>query len=250
MSKELITLSVIIPCYNEEEAIEENAKIVHDKLESLMANGKIKDYEIILVDDGSKDSTSVKLASIKNNLSKVIAVLNPENHGKGYAVKSGFKAASMDRLLFMDADLSTDVRYIDDFLMYANLADILIASRAKYRDKNNEGRPFVRKVMSFGCTVCVQNLLPEMKDIEDFQCGFKMFTKETAELCLKHSTLDRYAFDTEFLYVCRLNKYVIREVPVLWHDTRTGRIKARKDSTDFFKCLLDIRNNRESYIED
>lgn len=247
--KKKTTLSVIIPCYNEEQDIVENVGKVNEALTELKTKKSLSDFEIILVDDGSADSTVLRLKELDKKIKKVKLVLNPTNHGKGHAVKSGFKVAKMNYLLFMDADLSTGVENIQTFLTYIDKADVLIASRAQFRDKNNEGRPLVRKIMSMGCTICVQRILPELKDIEDFQCGFKMFTKEAAQLCLQKSTLARYAFDTEFLYTCRLNDISIREIPVLWKDTRTGRLHPKKDSTDFLKSLFAIKQNKENYFK-
>ena len=88
-------LSIVVPCYNESKDIAKNAEIIKDKLKELN-----QDYELILVNDGSKDNTKEVIESIKG----VKALSYDVNRGKGGAVKYGIENATGDYVLFMDAD--------------------------------------------------------------------------------------------------------------------------------------------------
>ena len=100
-------LSIIIPCYNESKDIAKNVEIVKDYL----IKNQI-DYELLLVNDGSKDNTKEVIESING----VTALSYDDNRGKGGAVKYGIENAKGDYVLFMDADLSTDLEAINRML--------------------------------------------------------------------------------------------------------------------------------------
>ena len=100
-------LSVIIPCYNEAEDLANKSAIVQHKLKTLPIES-----ELILVNDGSKDKTKEVIASIKGAVHSGY----DENRGKGGAVKQGILDSTGDYILFMDADLSTDLSAIDTLL--------------------------------------------------------------------------------------------------------------------------------------
>lgn len=242
-------ISIIIPCYNEEKVISKNLQKVYDEMKELKEKSKIDDFEIIAVDDGSKDKTAEKIEEVSKKIPEVKLLHYGQNKGKGGAVKEGFRAARFDYLLFMDADLATELYFIKPFITLRNTADIIIGDRTRFSKENSAGRPVLRKIMSKGCVKTVHLLLPELGAIHDFQCGFKMFSREAAELCLRKSTIDRFAFDTEFLYICKKNDMRIIESPVLWHEMNDSKVKARRDSSEFIKALLLMRKKRYEYKE-
>ena len=112
--------SVLIPCYNESQDIVKNAEIIKDYL-----NTHQIDYELLLVNDGSKDNTKEVIESIPG----VRALSYDVNRGKGGAVKYGIENATGDYVLFMDADLSTDLSAIDKVVKEAPNYDMIIGSR-------------------------------------------------------------------------------------------------------------------------
>ncbi|MDP2812680.1 MAG: glycosyltransferase, partial [bacterium] len=102
-------ISVVIPAYNEEKVIIRTLKEVKEFL-----TNSIDDFEIIVVDDKSSDST----LEFINNFSDIIVLRNLKNHGKGYSVAKGVKAATGDWILFMDADNSTRIIELNNFFNY------------------------------------------------------------------------------------------------------------------------------------
>lgn len=242
-------ISIIIPCYNEGKVIYDNLQRVYNEMELLKKKSKVNDFEIIAVNDGSQDNTLEKIKSISKNIPEIKFIHYEQNKGKGGAVKEGFKSAQFDYLLFMDADLATDLYFIKFFITLRNTGDVIIGDRTHFSKENSSGRSILRKIISKGCIKTVHFLLPELGGIHDSQCGFKMFSKEAAELCLRKNTIDRFAFDTEFLYICKKNDMRIIETPVLWHEMNDSKVKAGKDSIEFIKALLAMRKKRYEYKE-
>ena len=112
--------SIIIPCYNESQDIVKNV----DKIKDYLASKNL-DYELLLVNDGSKDNTKEVIESIPN----VKALSYEPNRGKGAAIKYGIGNATGDYILFMDADLSTDLSAVDKVVEHAPHYDMIIGSR-------------------------------------------------------------------------------------------------------------------------
>ena len=119
-----MNISVIIPCKNESEVVENNLiKINH----FFTKNKKISEFEIIIIDDGSTDNTYEIIKKLKDKLNLKI-IKNPKNFGKGYSVKKGVESAKYKWLIFFDADLSTPIKEINKFLSEQKY-DIVIGSR-------------------------------------------------------------------------------------------------------------------------
>src|SRR3989338_3025869 len=112
-------ISIVIPAFNEAQRLPTTLTKIH-----AYAKRTFDNYEIIVVDDGSKDQT-VTIAQI--NGCKVLR--NLENKGKGYSVKRGMLSAKYETILFTDADLSTPITELDKFLPLLEEKDFLIASR-------------------------------------------------------------------------------------------------------------------------
>lgn len=216
--------SIVIPAYNEERRIGKT-------LEKIKQHGK---YEIIVVDDGSKDRTA-EIA--KKHGARVVK--NQKNKGKGYSVRRGMLAATHDRVLFTDADLSTPIEELDKVLEVD--ADIAIGSRNCTGALRVEDQGLMRR--SAGR---IFNLLTRMitgVKAADTQCGFKLFSKKTIKPIFSQQKLDGFSFDVEILYLAKKLGYKIEEVPVRWHDDKRSTVKMR-DSLKMFFDLIRIRVRR------
>ena len=237
-------LSIIIPCYNEENIIAENFKKVLGFLSKYDF-----DYEIIPVDDGSKDNTFSEMMK----LSDTYECINPEtyadNRGKGGAVKRGLEVAKGDYILFMDADLATELNAIDEFLREIQTNDMVIASRRHKKSKVPNPQGPLRKLMSNGCKY-ITKLIMGMP-YTDTQCGFKGMKKDLAKLIASKQTLNGWAFDVEYLYIAHVNNYRIKEIPIIWSsdDTRQSKVSPLKSSISFFFELMKISKNKKKYIK-
>lgn len=233
-------ISIVIPCYNEGNKLFNNIKKIHKHL-SLLGN----DFEIIISNDGSTDSTIEEVQRIQQEFPNVILVGDGINRGKGYAVKNGMLESTGDIVYFMDADLSTDLEEIKNTLPYFNKHHIVIGTR-KIKEANIVEKQSIMRLILGKLSVKVINFLVPL-NLTDTQCGFKGFKREVVDKVFSRQTVNGFAFDVEVLYIAKLHNYSIKEVPVKWENDSDSRVKIVRDSCRFFKALFKIRSNKKIY---
>ena len=229
-------LSIIIPCYNESKDIAKNTDIVKQYLLE-----KNIDHEIILVNDGSKDTTKEVIEAIPG----VLAVSYEPNRGKGGAVKEGIEHATGDYVLFMDADLSTDINAIEKVVEQVPNCDFLIGSRHAKDSVIKKKQPVLRVFIGWCCRLLV-NMLFHTK-LKDTQCGFKAIRLDVAKKFAEKQLVNNFAFDVEYIYIAKLNNLSIQELGITWSDDRESTVSPFKSSVKFFKDLHFIKKNRKHY---
>jgi glycosyltransferase involved in cell wall biosynthesis len=168
------------------------------------------EYEIIVVDDGSKDKTrdkALQCAALDNHV-KVVS--HPRNMGKGAAIKTGLQHSTGELVAFIDSDLEIPPELLPPYLKALEKADIAIAS--KWHPKSKVKTTFTRKILS-KCFYALTRLLIGVK-VTDTQTGLKAFKREALEKIMKTQFVKRYAFDAELLAVANLLGYKIIELPV------------------------------------
>lgn len=201
-------LSLVIPAFNEADRIGSTIARVCDYLEAQSYS-----WEVIVVIDGGDPQAASAARSAGAERSGVRVIHEPVNHGKGFSVRRGFGAATGDRLVFIDADLSLPVEGLEAMMASFDAgADVVIASRAVPGAREIGAPPPLRRVMSRGFNLIVQAVaLPGLKDT---QCGFKGFRAEAARRIFARQQSDRFGFDVEALFLARLEGYRIDEIPV------------------------------------
>lgn len=240
----LTSLSVVIPCFNEELQIENSLIAISRMMYFLKMSCVLKDYEILIINDGSTDhTTEIVKHWIDHNKEKEARLIdNKVNQQKGGAVLDGLKAASMDLVLFMDADLSTPLDEIEHFieLMQTNDYDLLIAER-RTQKLNRKSNSIFRQVLSDSCILLVHWFLPPIK-VCDTQCGFKMMTNELAHWYVVNLKLRNFSFDIEMILLASLFGYKIGEVDVRWQNRLNGsRIDPVRVGIQMLKDLIYLR---------
>lgn len=231
--------SIIIPCYNESQDIVKNV----DKIKDYLASKNL-DYELLLVNDGSKDNTKEVIESIPD----VIALSYEPNRGKGAAIKCGIENATGDYILFMDADLSTDLSAIDKVVEYAPQYDMIIGSRHAKDSVIKKKQPALRVFIGWCCRKLV-NMKFHFK-YKDTQCGFKAMRTDVAKKIVAKQVVNNFAFDVEYLYIASLNNLSIYEMGVIWADDRGSTVSPLKSSIKFFKDLSFIKKHKKTYLFD
>jgi dolichyl-phosphate beta-glucosyltransferase len=198
-----------------------------------------RDFELIVVDDGSRDRTIEVATAAAEGDPRVRVLAQPRNRGKGAAVRAGMLAASGDRVLFSDADLATPIEELAK--LEARLdrgADIAIASRAlpesDVRTRQHPGREMMGRTFN----VIVRALV--LGGIKDTQCGFKLFTRAAAQDVFGRATLDGFAFDVEVLLLAR-GRWRIDEVPVVWHHVEESKVSPGTDAARMFVDVVRLR---------
>jgi glycosyltransferase involved in cell wall biosynthesis len=159
------SISVFFPCYNEQDNIERVAKATVGLLESLHL-----DYEVILVDDGSKDNTGKIADKLAAENNRIKAVHHSPNKGYGAALQSGFKAATKEYVFYTDGDGQFDIKELPMLFKYVPEYDIVTGFRIKRQDN------FMRKLNAF-CWTTMVNILFGMK-IKDMDCAFKLYKRK------------------------------------------------------------------------
>lgn len=212
-------LSVIIPAYNEEHRIAKTLESVGNFLSQ-----QAFDYEIVVVNDGSKDKTSEVIKECGQTLKNFRFIDNQENHGKGWVVKQGMLEATGDVRLFMDADNSTTVDQVLPFLPYFEQGyDVVVGSRriagSNLAVKQNLFRDFLGGVFR----LIVHTLVPV--GVTDTQCGFKAFSAKASQTVFSKQTIFRWAFDVEILSLARKQGYKIKELPIKWVNDSESHVK-------------------------
>lgn len=233
MSK--VKLSLIIPAYNEEDLIVGTL----DKVTSFLKKKKYS-WEVIVVDDGSKDKTSKLVRNYTDK--KVRLIILRRNCGKGAALKKGFLSAKGEHQIFTDADLSVEIENIDKLSKHLESGyDVAVASRRAKGAIIKVHQPLHREKMGQVYTALTSYVLG--MDLGDYTCGMKGFTKKAAKNIFSLSTIDRWAYDSEVLYLAKINGYKIKQVPIVWKNRGDTRVKLKNVILESLRDLLKIRVN-------
>ncbi|VAX37505.1 hypothetical protein MNBD_UNCLBAC01-561 [hydrothermal vent metagenome] len=228
-------ISVIIPAKDEEKRLPIFLAKVRDYCQK-----SIKQYEIIVVDDGSTDKTREIAQSFEKGFECLKVIKLPVNHGKGYAVKTGVLAAKGQVVLFMDADGSTPVDEIEKKLPYLDKGyDIVIGSRKLKSIESVVKARFHRKLIGAIFNFFVTFFL--FKDIQDSQCGFKMFRKAVVKPLFSKVTINGFGFDMEVLYLAFKMGLKVKESAVSWQHESGSKVNVFKDSFKMFYNIFQIR---------
>lgn len=231
-------LSVVIPCYNEEQRLPRTI----EQVERYLAKAGTS-YELILVDDGSSDGTRrIMEAAAERNASVRLEAL-PQNRGKGRALAEGVAVAGGAEVLVTDADLSTPIEELDK--LRAELrkgAGVAIASRALRGSRVEVSQPIYRVLMGKAFNLLVQVVL--LPGIWDTQCGFKLFRADVAHDAFAKLTTDGFGYDPEVLYRAKKQGVWIAEVPVVWRNSAPTKVSPIKSSIDMFKHVVGVRFRR------
>lgn len=228
-----ISVSIVIPAYNEERRLETTLMAVTSYLYE-----QPWDWEVRVVDDGSADAT-VAIATRHAESEPRVVVQSEPHRGKGGAVRAGLTAARGEFRFICDADLSMPIGELSRFLPpVAPAFDVAIGSR-EGRLARRVGEPAYRHLMGRLFNRGVQLLV--LPGIEDSQCGFKMFTASAVEAIFPHVTVDGWAFDVEVLAVARARGLRIAEVPIEWHYRAESRLSMMRDGWQMLNELIRIR---------
>lgn len=230
-------LSLVIPVFNEENCIEKTLKRTIDYLSS-----KNFIYEIIVADDGSTDKTEEIVERFaKNHSNSTIKFVTHNIHkGKGFAVNTGMKSSVGEYSLFLDADLSTDIKELEKLISYMQEGtDIVIGSRRIAGAKVEIHQPVIREFMGRVFT-WLSNLFLGT-EFSGFTCGFKCFSKKAKERIFSLQKITNWSYDAEILFLAKKLGYRIKEIPIVWRNDPTTKVNLFRDTIVSFIGLIRIR---------
>lgn len=220
-------LSVIIPVHNEEKRLK---NCLDNTIRYLHARGY--PYEIIVVDNGSTDETW-EICEAYYPYAHYFPI-HMAQRGKGLAVQAGMLYAHGRYRLMMDCDLSTPLFEIPKALTHMPENDIVIGSREL--EPSLVHTTLKRRVIGRVFHSLVTDLVP---NVQDTQCGFKMFRDWCALDLFNRQKLTGMAFDVELLWLARMLRYSVYEMPVAWTNNADSRVRLFGDS---FQMLWDVIN--------
>ena len=214
-------ISVVIPLYNEEESL---IPLSHELRKALYDVKYV--WEVIFVDDGSKDKSLEVLHEICNKDKRFKYISFRKNYGKSAALQVGFKHVSGDIVITMDADLQDDPHEIPNLINKLNEGFDLVSGWKKKRMD-----PFIKRRSSRFFNF-VTRLISGIK-IHDFNCGLKAYKKEVVENIKVYGELHRY-----MPVLADWQGYKISEIEVMHHPRRYGKTKF--GISRFFKGFIDL----------
>ena len=235
-SRGTIQLSIIIPAYNEQ------ARLPRTVLETLRwCTSHQVAFEIIVVDDGSRDET-LSLARLFEESDARVRALACPHMGKGAAVRMGMLNAKGEAVLFMDADGATPLDEIPKLAEAIGRGhDVAIGSRVAQTSDDevvvvaSRRRHFIGRVFALFVNVIA------VEGIGDTQCGFKMFRRRAAEAVFSRQKLVGFAFDVEILMIAKRLGLSIAEVPVNWVAQEGSKVNVITDSARMLRDIVHIR---------
>lgn len=233
------TLSVVIPAYNEEGRLPNTLQI----LKEMEGAGLLKFIiqEVIVVDDGSKDSTVAWSENFAKSWNKLKVVKLGQNRGKGAAVHKGFAEAQATWILVADADMATPWDEMNKFVSQLDSYDLFMGSRALAESDIVVRQHWLRQNMGKTFNKILKGLvgLP----YKDTQCGFKMVRNNEVfrQQILQKLTVDRFAWDVELILAEQKYKGRIIEVPIRWSHQEASRVHIVRDSLEMFFTVLKLR---------
>ncbi|CAH8843124.1 unnamed protein product [Trichobilharzia szidati] len=243
-------LSVIIPAYNEVERLPTMLAETLDYLNKRKNLNKAFTFEVIIVNDGSKDHTrEIAQKYSKMEGSDTVRVISlSRNRGKGAAVRIGMLSARGRILLFADADGATqfsDIEKLEEALS-SSIANrwnggmaVICGSRAHLEEQAIAKRHPLRNLLMYGFKLFVW--LVCVRGVRDTQCGFKLFSRPAARVLFHNLHVERWAFDVDLLYLAKHFEMNIVEIPVHWKEIPGSKLVPIFSWIQMAKDLLMIR---------
>jgi dolichyl-phosphate beta-glucosyltransferase len=233
-----LTLSIVIPAFNEERRLPSTLDALFQWLDA----SPYHDAEVLVVDDGSSDATAPLVKTRAATDARIRLLQNPGNRGKGYAVRHGMKEATGDWVLMTDADLSASIEELPKLMqaVETHQAAVAIGSRALDRSLIGVHQARVRELSGivFNRVMRIVTGLPFV----DTQCGFKLYRRDAAREIFPRQLLDGFGFDVEDLIIAKRLGYKAVEVPVRWNNVEGTKVSLWNGVSSFVELFV-IRGN-------
>jgi dolichyl-phosphate beta-glucosyltransferase len=228
-------MSVVVPAYNEEEAITGIVRELGERLEALG-----RPYEIIVVDNASEDHTVDVLEHLLDG-NRVRLLRNDANLGKGFSVRRGMLDAGGRLRLLCDVDCGPSLESLPRMLEASERADVAVGSRVARGARVNRQQPLRRRLVGWPFIALTRAMMRE--PTRDVYCGFKLWRATAAETVFSRQRLNGWVFDAEALALARRLGFRIHEVGVVWADRRGSTLSIPRVLLPALRELIDARRN-------
>jgi len=229
------SITLILPAYNEKKTIGQTILEAAAYFESHNFQ-----YEIIVSADGN-DGTRELAEEMGFNNPRIHVMGQVERHGKGYGIRQAVLAAQGDYIGFSDADNKTPISEFDKiFPLLEQGFEMVIGSRAGREAVIERYQPWFRQIGSRGFGL-LMHTVTGLWEFQDTQCGFKFFQGFAARNLFARQKINGYMVDVEILYLARLMKYKVAQVPVRWRDDGDSRLQLVRGNIQNVQDLFRIR---------
>lgn len=238
-----IKQSIIIPAYNEALRVGATLETIGNYAKHGLLHASA--VEVIVVCDGCRDATERVVRPFADRMSLRV-VSYPDNRGKGYAVRQGIAVSKGDVVAFMDADGATPVHELERLAhpILRDQADIVIGSRRAEGARMHVGQSSCRQFLGRAFALHAQVVLG--LNIQDTQCGFKVFRGAVARELFKDLRCDGFAFDLEMLAVARERRLRVLERGVEWHEKAGSTVHPLRDGARMLRAAWQIRSGQRA----
>lgn len=235
-------IDIAIPLYNEEKRIEAS---VRKLLRFLQESAFPYRYRLTLTNNASTDGSRRIIEDLAKEFPQ-IKVINLEKKGKGLAVRTAWSKSDADILAFMDADMSSDLKFLRPLVdgVISGRCDLSIGNRLGPSSKVYSRR-VVRKIVSR-----VYNVMARMftgTHVADHQCGFKAMRRESFLKILPFAEEDGFLFDTEWIALSSRQGLKVCPVDIIWYDDLDSKVMLVDDSLKVWRSLLKLRRRLARY---
>lgn len=238
-------LSVIIPVFEEREKIARDIEAAAAFLQGHRLAG-----EIIVVDDGSRDDTTVVAQNVKVAAHVKLNVIRYEhNQGKGFAIQTGVSASQGDYVMFADSGLCVPYHFVEDGLnlIKTGACEIAHGSRKLKGSQIITPQAWPRRLTARMFRWLAIWWLKIPAHLTDTQCGFKIYRGEVARELYGECRARGFIFDIEIIMRALRRGYRILEFPITWTCDRDSRLSLTRSPAQIWRELIKIRHNITKY---
>lgn len=233
-------VSIVVPAYNEAARLPQSLIALSKHFSA--PGWASRSVEILIVVEHSTDGTLELAREATAEQAYFRVIDNGAQRGKGYAVRSGMRAARGVIVFYMDADLSVPLEEVDRFIRWFALHpedQVLLGSRQHPESHIERRQSVLRQTMgkTFNGILRTLSHIP----YRDTQCGFKAFRREAARNIFELQTIDRFAFDVEVILLAQALGHRIKELPVTWLNSPESKVRIVKDSVQMLTDAITIR---------
>jgi len=225
-------LAVVYPVYNEVDLIKDTATRTIEFLRENIED----DFKVVFVTDGSTDGTQQEADRLAEDFDEVKHLEYDDRLGKGLAFEKAFENIDSEIFVYSDADLSTDLKHLEDIHGFLKENPIAIGSR---RISSGFERGMFREIPSIFFNEMLR--LSFMSEVKDHQCGFKGFRAQEVDGLFDEVDSDHWFWDAEMLVRAQRNNIDIKEFPVEWEEASDSKVSVFEDSMYFLKKIFELR---------
>jgi glycosyltransferase AglD len=233
VSRDRVTVSVVLPAYNEVDKLEGAVTKVSQALKESGYS-----YEIVIAEDGSTDGTTERAEELAKNFSFVKHIHREKRLGRGTALNNAFKQSSGEVFVYMDLDLATDLKYLKPLVDAITVEGYDFSTGSRMLPESKVKRSLRRTISSKTYNFLVRHMLGSK--LKDHQCGFKAFKKEPTLKLLDEVEATHWFWDTEMMVRANRHGLKIKEIAVEWTGGQDTKVSLFKDSWNMFRQIMSL----------